>query len=194
MKIIISTLFAVLLISSATIAQHTNIGIKGGVNAYSIKSDNNSSFDTKVSFHLGLIGHIHISDQFALQPELVYSVQGTKYSVAGQEVNLNLNYVNVPLLFQYMFDNGFRLQAGPQLGFLASAKSEVNNNDTDVKDDFESIDLGIGLGASYVNPASNFGIDLRYNIGLSNINDGGNTNYYNRGLQAGVFYLFNHKS
>lgn len=194
MKIIISTLFAVLLISSATIAQHTNIGIKGGVNAYSIKSDNNSSFDTKVSFHLGLIGHIHTSDQFALQPELVYSVQGTKYSVAGQEVNLNLNYVNVPLLFQYMFDNGFRLQAGPQLGFLASAKSEVNDNDTDVKDDFESIDLGIGIGASYVNPASNFGIDLRYNIGLSNINDGGNTNYYNRGLQAGVFYLFNHKS
>jgi Outer membrane protein beta-barrel domain len=193
MKIIISTLLAVLFVSGAAIAQHTNIGIKGGVNAYTIKGDNNASFDTKVSFHLGLIGHIHISNQFALQPELVYSVQGAQYSVAGQEVKLNLNYVNVPLLFQYMFDNGFRLQAGPQLGFLASAKSEVNDNDTDVKDDFESIDLGLALGASYVNPASNFGVDIRYNLGLSNINDGA-TNYYNRGLQAGVFYLFKHKS
>ena len=193
MKIIITTLFAALLISSAATAQHANIGIKGGVNAYTIKGDDDASFDTKVSFHLGLIGHIHISNQFALQPELVYSVQGTQYTIAGQDVKLNLNYINVPLIFQYMFDNGFRLQAGPQLGFLASAKAAVNDNDTDVKDDFESIDLGIALGASYVNPASNFGVDIRYNLGLSNINDGA-ANYYNRGLQAGVFYLFKHKS
>ncbi|GCC51929.1 PorT family protein [Chryseotalea sanaruensis] len=192
MKIIISTLFAVLLISGAAIAQHTNIGIKGGVNAYTLKSDNNNGFDTKVSFHLGLIGHIHISDQFALQPELVYSVQGAQSTIAGQEVKLNLNYINVPLLFQYMFDNGFRLQAGPQLGFLASAKSEVNDDDTDVKDDFEGVDLGLGLGVSYINPVSDFGVDVRYNLGLSNVNKNGTTDYFNRGVQVGVFYLFNH--
>lgn len=192
MKIIISTLFAVLLISGVTNAQHVDIGIKGGVNAYTIKGDNNANFDTKTSFHLGLIGHIHLANQFALQPELVYSVQGAQNGVAGQDVKLNLNYLNVPLLFQYMFDNGFRLQAGPQLGFLVSAKSGVNENNIDVKDDFESMDLGLGMGASYVNPATNFGVDLRYNYGLSNINKNGSSNYYNRGLQAGVFYLFGH--
>lgn len=191
---IISTLFAVLLISGAAMAQPANIGIKGGVNAYTIKGDENLNFDTKVSFHLGLLGHIHISQQFALQPELVYSGQGAQYTVAGQDANINLGYVNVPLLFQYMFDNGFRLQAGPQLGFLVSAKSEVNNNSTDVKDNFEGIDLGLGIGASYINPTSNVGVDIRYNVGLSNINENGSTNYYNRGLQAGVFYLFKHKS
>jgi Outer membrane protein beta-barrel domain len=194
MKLVISTLFAVLLISSTAIAQHTNIGIKGGLNAYSLNADNGANFDTKVSFHVGLIGHIHLSTQFALQPELVYSVQGTQYTVAGENVKLNLNYVNVPLLLQYMFDNGFRLQAGPQLGILASAKSEVNNTNADVKDDFENIDLGLSVGASYVNPKSNFGIDIRYNHGLSNINKSGTTDYFNRGLQAGVFYLFKHKS
>lgn len=128
-----------------------------------------------------------------MQPELVYSVQGTQYNIAGQDVKLNLNYVNVSLIFQYMFDNGLGLQSGPQLGFLASAKASVNYNDTDVKDDFESIDLGIALGANYINPASNFGVDIRYNLGLSNINDGV-ANYYNRGLHAGVFYLLKHKS
>jgi hypothetical protein len=91
-----------------------------------------------------------------------------------------------------MFDNGFRLQAGPQLGFLASAKSEVNDDDTDVKDDFESIDLGLGLGVSYINPVSDFGVDVRYNLGLSNVNKNGTTDYFNRGVQVGVFYLFNH--
>lgn len=192
MKLIISTLCAVLLISVTAAAQHANIGIKGGVNAYTIKGDNTGNFDTKVSFHLGLIGHIHVSDQFAFQPELVYSVQGTQYEALGQDVSLNLNYINVPLLFQYMFDNGFRLQAGPQLGFLASAKSEVNDNDTDVSDDFESIDLGLALGVSYINPVSDFGVDVRYNLGLSNINENGNGEYFNRGVQIGVFYLFNH--
>ncbi|MDN3688983.1 porin family protein [Cyclobacterium jeungdonense] len=192
MKIIISTLFAILLISGTSFAQHVNFGIKGGVNSYTIKGDNTAGFDSKTSFHIGLIGHIHMANQFALQPELVYSVQGAQNGVAGQDVELDLNYVNVPLLFQYMFDNGFRLQAGPQLGFLASAKSGVNDNKTDVTDNFESMDLGLGVGASYVNPATNFGVDVRYNMGLSNINKTGNANYYNRGFQAGVFYLFKH--
>jgi hypothetical protein len=61
--------------------------------------------------------------------------------MSGNEVNLNLNYINIPLIFQYMYDNGFRLQAGPQLGVLVSAKSKTNNSESDVKDDFESIDL-----------------------------------------------------
>lgn len=190
MKTIFSTLFAVMLISGAAFAQHSTVGVKAGVNAFTING--NGNFDTKTGFHLGLLGHIHLSGQFALQPELVYSMQGAKYDVAGQDVNVNLNYVNVPVLLQYMFDNGFRLQAGPQLGILASAKSNMNDNRVDVKDDFENIDLGLGIGASYVNPATNFGVDIRYNLGLSNINKNGSTNYYNRGLQAGVFYLFNH--
>jgi hypothetical protein len=192
MKRITLTLFTVLLISGAAFAQHANIGIKGGVNSFTIRSDNNSSFDSKLGFHLGLLGHFHLSNQFAFQPELVYSQQGTQFTVAGQDVKLNLNYINVPLLLQYMFDNGFRLQAGPQLGFLASAKSEISNSSSNVKDDFEGIDLGLAVGASYVNPATNIGIDLRYNVGLNNISKESNTNYNNRGFQLGLFYLFNH--
>lgn len=194
MKLLILTALSLILIGTEVTAQHTNIGIKGGLNAFTIKTDNDNSAETKLGYHLGLIGHIHISDQFALQPELVYSVQGAQYTVSGEEVNLNLNYLNVPLLFQYMFDNGFRLQAGPQLGFLVSAKTEINDTDTDVKDNFEKMDIGLGLGASYVNPISNFGVDVRYNIGLTNINDNTGAESFNRGFQVGVFYLFKHKS
>ncbi len=194
MKIVISTVLSVFLITGAATAQHANIGIKGGLNAYTLNADDNSAADTKISFHVGLLSHFHITGNFALQPEIVYSVQGASYNMSGTDVRLNLNYINVPVLFQYMFDNGFRLQAGPQLGFLASAKSEVNGNGTDVKANFEAIDLGLAIGASYVNPSSNFGFDIRYNLGLSNINANSNVNSFNRGLQAGVFYLFKHKS
>lgn len=193
MKLIITTALCLFLATSASLAQHANIGIKGGINAYTLNSENSNN-DRKIGYHIGLMGHFHISDNFALQPELVYSVQGAKYSIAGTEAKLNLNYINVPLLFQYMFDNSFRLQAGPQLGLLVSAKNEIGNTKTDVKSDFEKIDLGLSVGVSYVNPASNLGVDLRYNPGFTNINKTSTNNAFNNGFQAGIFYLFNHKS
>ena len=194
MKHYLIGLIAVMMIAGTAMAQHNNFGIKGGLNAYTIYSDDNSSADTKIGFHLGLISHIHLGNQFAIQPEFIYSTQGSQYTIGSSTAKLNLNYVNVPLLFQYMFDNGFRLMAGPQVGFLVSAKTEIDNTKTDVKDNLKKIELAFGIGASYVHPPSGFGVDARYNFGLNNINDVGSVNSYNRGLQVGVFYLFRHGS
>lgn len=193
MKHYLIGVIAALMITGTAMAQHNNFGIKGGLNAYTIYSDNNAGADTKIGFHLGLISHIHLGNQFAIQPELIYSTQGAQYN-GSTTTKLNLNYVNVPLLFQYMFDNGFRLMAGPQLGFLVSAKTEINNTSTDVKYNYKTVELAFGIGASYVHPSTGFGVDVRYNLGLNNINIGGSVNSYNRGLQAGVFYLFRHGS
>lgn len=185
MKFLIGMLAAFLITSTST-AQHSsspsgkvNLGIKAGINMYKISSDDNTVYEQITGFHLGLIGHIHLDSQWAVQPELVYSSQGAKTGGAEQ----NLDYINVPVLLQYMFDNGFRLQAGPQLGILVRA---------DNKDDLNSIDLGIGLGVSYVVPSTGFGLDARYNYGLSNINKSDAVKYYNRGVQLGVFYIFGH--
>lgn len=190
MKFFLVGLILSLMISTTAMSQNANVGIKGGLNVYNVVNDNNAGADSKVGFHVGLLGHVHLSDQWALQPELTYSVQGGQSTIVGADVKLNLNYINVPVLLQYMFDNGFRIQAGPQLGLLVSAK--MNNSETDVKDNFENFDLGIGVGVSYINPASSLGFDARYNVGLSNINVTSNDNAYNRGLQVGVFYLFKH--
>jgi hypothetical protein len=192
MKSIITTVLLVFIFASIATAQHFNMGFKGGLNAYTTQPENISKVDPKLGLHLGLIGHAHLSGQFALQPELVFSMQGSKYTAGGNDVNLNLNYINIPVLLQYMYDNGFRLQAGPQIGILATAKSKTNNTVLNVKDNFETIDFGIGVGLSYVNPATDFGYDVRYNHGLSNINKIGTSKNYNRGFQVGVFYLINH--
>jgi hypothetical protein len=89
-----------------------------------------------------------------------------------------------------MFDNGFRLEAGPQAGFLISAKS----NDTDVNDYVKNLEFGVGIGASYVHPPTGWGVDARFNQGLTDITDNNSTESYNRGFQLGVFYLFKHRS
>ncbi|HEY6503726.1 MAG TPA: porin family protein [Chitinophagaceae bacterium] len=193
MKFYLSVAAAAILITGAANAQNVNIGIKAGLNLYTINSDNNTNYDTKAGFHLGLLGHIHMAKQFALQPEIVYSAQGAKYTTDGVETKINLGYINVPVMFQYMFDNGFRLQAGPQVGFLINAKAETNNVSADIKDNLNGIDFALGVGAGYVNPASGFGIDARYNLGLSDINDESPVKSTNRGFQVGVFYLFKHK-
>lgn len=194
MKIHFIAVMAAILITGSVTAQNINIGIKGGVNLYNVNTEGGESYDTKAGIHLGFLGHIHLAEQLGLQPELVFSSQGTKFSSGGTDANLNLSYVNVPLLFQYMFDNGFRIQAGPQLGFLVGAKVKVGSAEDDVKDDFKGTDFGLGLGMSYVNPSSGFGVDARYNLGLSNINEDSSITTTNRGIQIGVFYLFNHKS
>jgi hypothetical protein len=185
-------LVAIFMVQTAS-AQHVNFGIKGGLNLYNIHNDNSSQYDTKTGFHAGVFAHMHLDQHFALQPEVVYSTQGAKYNIAGTDTRIKLNYINVPVMFQYMFNNGFRLQAGPQVGFLIKAESEVNDTDTDVKDELKTVEFGLGAGVGYIHPPSGFGIDARYNLGLSKINENGSGKSTNRGFQLGVLYQFNHK-
>ena len=164
-----------------SLAGHVNLGIKGGINMYNVYNDDNTKYDQLTGYHFGFLGHIHLNSQWAIQPELVYSTQGAK----NGDTKYSLGYINVPVLLQYMFDNGFRIQAGPQLGFLVSA---------DNKDYLNPIDFGVGIGVSYVVPSTGFGIDARYNLGLSNINKDDVVKSTNRGLQLGVFYIFGHNT
>ena len=193
-------LIAAILITGSVSAQHGNsptgrvsLGIKGGVNVYNIHDNNNTSYDPRIGYNFGVLGHIHISRQFALQPEIVYSAQGAQLKTTLGTAKYNLDYINVPILFQYMWDNGFRIEAGPQIGFLVSAKSKINDISTDNKENVETIELAASFGASYIHPATGFGIDARYNLGLTNIDKTNNANSTNRGLQLGVFYIFGYK-
>jgi len=169
---------------------HKDFGIKAGINLANLKVENSSSMDTRLGFHLGALAHLHFSQHWAVQPELVYSGQGAKQTIAGTEYKYKLGYLNIPVLFQYMTGTGFRFETGPQLGVMLSAKTKVGDDEADVKDAFNTIDLAWVLGASYVTDGG-FGIDARYNLGLMDINDGGGNSIKNRVWQLGVFYQFN---
>jgi hypothetical protein len=188
MKIILMTIIAILFMTMGTVnAQNINIGAKLGLNSYTLTTGNSSNSDSRIGLHAGLFGHIHLNNEFALQPEILYSMQGAK---KGNN-QIKLDYINVPVILQYMFDNGFRIQAGPQLGFLISAKAE-NNSTVDIKDEFKPIDAALSIGVGYIHPPTSFGVDLRYNLGLNDISENAGVKTTNRGLQIGVFYLFNH--
>jgi hypothetical protein len=108
-------------------------------------------------------------------------------------MNLNLSYINVPVLLQYNFANGFRLQGGPQIGFLVGVSDKVNDVELNQysTDNFKTVDFSIPLGLSYLG-YSGLGIDTRYNIGLTNVNEATPPTAKNGVFQVGIFYLFDH--
>lgn len=167
-------------------AQQANFGLKAGYNSSSVQISDGADYDSKSGFHAGGFVHIHISEHFAVQPELVFSMQGGKIN---DDNKLNLNYINVPVLAQYMVNDGFRLQTGPQVGFLVSAEREIGDLEIDVDDTYNSVDFSWAFGAGYIFK-SGLGIDARYNLGLNNISDDSDFEAKNRVFQVGLFYQF----
>jgi hypothetical protein len=170
-------------------AQRATFGLKGGVNLATFGGTNNDAYSNKVGYNVGFQLHLHMAPSIAVQPELVYSNQGAKYTVTGTEHSLHLNYLNVPVLLQYMAGGGFRLQTGPQVGFLTSVNDAVDGNSTNIfdKNDFKKTDFAWSFGLGYAT-AGGIGIDARYNLGLSNINNTGlSNNLKNNVAQVGIF-------
>lgn len=165
---------------------HPHFGLKAGLNIADLKVENGADLDPRASFYIGGLAHIHMTRNFALQPELYFSSQGAKSD--DPDYSINLNYINLPILVQYMTGTGFRLQTGPQIGALLSAKQKLGSTSTNMKDDFNSIDFSWAFGAGFVSN-SGLGIDARYNLGLNDIAEG-NSKVQNRVLSIGLFYQF----
>ena len=200
MKKIILAAAAVFAFGSAN-AQETKFGVKGGLNIANLSGDieDNSS---KVGFHVGGFVEIKVSDKFSVQPELLFSTQGTKVEESGNNFSskstLNLSYLNIPVMAKYYVAEGFSLEAGPQIGFLTAAKADFTttqsgitvSGDEDVKDSFESIDFGVNFGAGY-DFTKNLSAGLRYNLGLANIaKDSGDEKISNNVLSVSLGYKF----
>ncbi len=171
---------------------HVELGVKGGVNLskLDVANVNSTNINTRADIHLGILAHIHLNPNWAVQPEINYSSQGMKQIKSGDEYKWKLNYINVPVLVQYMINGGFRLETGPQLGFLTSAKIEdPNGNSDNLKNDLKGTDVSWSFGVGYLSP-SHFGVDARYNLGLTDINQTGSNKILNRVWQIGVFYQF----
>lgn len=166
-------------------AQETSFGLKAGYNSSSVKIKDGTDYDAKSGFHFGGLAHIHLNKNFAVQPELIFSTQGGEQPGSA----LRLNYLNIPVALQFMAGEGFRLQTGPQLGFLLSAELKFGDVEVDVDDAYSTADFSWMFGAGYLF-SSGLGIDVRYNLGIGNISDDSDFEARNRVLQAGLFYQF----
>lgn len=192
MKKLWITCFTLLLVQIAQ-AQDVHFGLKAGLNAANLIFKDQGENEFKLGVHAGALAHIHIIDKLALQPEIIISTQGGKRFSGNTGINTNLNYLNIPVLLQYMFNNGFRLQAGPQVGFMLSAHEKINDKKNNLLQNYRSTDFSLPVGVSYLH-SSGLGVDARWVFGLNNINDVGNRLPVTRNNvgQLGIFYMLNY--
>ena len=174
-------------------AQETRFGVKGGLNLSNFTGEANNK--VRASFHIGGFAEIKVIERLAIQPELLYSSQGARYRVDGTSDSgraYKLDYINIPVLAKFYVTKEFTVEAGPQIGFLVSAKNE----DNDIKDSFKGTDYGFNFGAGY-NFTDNISVGLRYTVGISSLVDG-DYDYFgsyfdsvkNSNLQLSLAYKF----
>ncbi len=195
MKKVILSVIAVVTFGFAN-SQDAKFGAKLGMNVATLSSKDSDGIKSKIGLNVGGFVEIKISETFAFQPELLFSMQGAKSSISTSDVGFtytsentgSLNYLNIPLMAKYFVIPKFSIEAGPQIGFLLSAKNEftstsnfggitqTSSNSKDVKESYNSVDFGLNLGANY-EITENIFAGIRYNLGLSDIakNNTGNS-------------------
>lgn len=131
----------------------------------------------KVGFTGGVDASISLGHNWYLQPELNFSQMGIKSSGnSGDNNNYNtkmgLNYLNLPILAKYVIEGtGLGIYAGPQYGYLLSAKASLmNGNNTasaSATNYFYRSDFSLLSGLEYYLP-NGLGLSVRSYLGLSN--------------------------
>lgn len=182
-----------------------SFGLKSGVN-FSKIIDENTDYKIKTGFYIGGFTNIKLAEQFAFQPELLFSVQGAEAgnletsALAGNEiitvnyfdVKTRLLYINLPLMVKYYVLKDLNFECGPQIGFAVkneiTAKSEEFGVQTGNPD--ANVDLSINIGLEY-RFYKGLGIQGRYNKGLNNINRESSWGNKNSVISLGLSYLFN---
>ncbi len=155
-------------------AQDIKFGAKAGLNIANISNAEieGVKLDSRIAYHLGAMAEIKWTDEFAVQPELLYSAQGASKEKEGVTATVKVDYINIPVMAKYFVMDGLSLEAGPQLGILTTAKLTIEgegiDESEDAKDKISSIDFGLDFGASYT---LDFGLNLgiRYNLGLTDL-------------------------
>jgi len=145
------------------------LGLKGGVNLskFDIK-EGASNIENRTGFNAGAFALIKITS-FGIQPEVLFSRQGSTFTFNTTKYEANFDYITVPVIFKLYVPLGLNLQLGPQFSFLSVAdlKAAAQSASQDPKK-LTKQDYALAVGAGWDLP---FGltIDARYNFGLSDI-------------------------
>ena len=164
------------------------LGIKGGLNVANLMGDA-EDVAIRTSINIGMVAEIIVNDKFSIQPELLYSGQGASNTFDGGG-RTKLDYVLIPVLAKFPIASGLSVEAGPQLGFLVSAKYKDNESNETVKDFYKTMDFGLDAGLEYELNSGVF-FQGRYNLGLTDINNTDDNSRISNGvIQFSIGILF----
>jgi Outer membrane protein beta-barrel domain len=179
--------------SFASIGQ-VSFGVKGGINVNEIASKEIPTsfaylFETEASigFHFGLFTKLKLGKKFDLIPELQFSQRGYKIVSGGTKSNLNIGYLELPILLSYSI-KFLSIEIGPNISYRI----------TSTVDAYKDFDFGLN-GGIRVKLTDNFFASSRYYYGISAISEFefrdvnnqflGKVTEHNRTIQIGIGYI-----
>ena len=211
----IKLLVTLLLVVAISNAQNIKFGIKGGLNVSTISVSGNKSVDLKTSpaigFLIGGVAEFKLNEKISIQPELLYSTHSGKQSYKDfflgsiqtydYTQTVTLSSISLPVMVKYNFTKNISIEAGPQIGYLLSARSnftfvtanatisgngDLSNSQTlvfssqanksvNLTHDYQltKLSFGLNLGGTYSLDNGLF-LQARYNLGLTSFSKNAN--------------------
>jgi hypothetical protein len=202
---IFSLIFVILLCTNSNLMAQGKTGaiewgLKAGLNLASASGDDAEfkdeesgttlSPETRMGFTGGLFMTYYFSDQFAFQPEILYSQKGTSYSfdmdimgvIAKYDITAKYDYIDIPLLAKIIFPiqnfGNFNLHLGPSAGIKllseADMKMELSGlvsetSDTTIVNEEAKgfvVNLVFGAGFGFDTDFGTISLEGRYNMGM----------------------------
>jgi hypothetical protein len=187
-------LICLLFVSANSFAQgllkRLSFGLKAGAN-YSDYTNAEFTTEGLVGFHAGALVNLKLTDKFSIQEEFLFSSQGAKMNndLFGQQQDLKVYYMTVPILVKYRTNFGLYVEAGPQVG--ARIKEDPENKT--VGEFAKKLDMTVVGGLGY-QMKNGFGFGARYVYGLTPVSDykiaNVKTDAKTTVVQGSVFYIF----
>jgi len=172
---------------------HKKYGLLGGVNSATAKVDNSEGVDISSvwGFSFGGFATFQTSPNIIIQPELIYTGKGFKTEINLDDYDYEYKetdewkfaYLEVPVLFKYVFQTGNMYITpfiGPSLSIAMSGKvsydsyqyyqnyEEEDSGSMDIKNQMEDIDFVLNFGTDLYFSEKIF-LQLKYDLGLSKI-------------------------
>lgn len=194
-------LFVAWLFTGQLAYSQINWGIKAGV-LYSNNLSKRADFDIgdkkyKPGYQFGIYSSAHINRKLNFTTELLYSTKGNAENYLQE--NLQLNYINLPLLLGYQLTDYLSLQFGPEMGYLLEANSYPSVRIDDIEFYNKRFEFGI-TSSVQISTLNNLDLCFRYAHGLTSTLDyvgdslGAKIEeiirYKNRSFQLSIGYRF----
>jgi hypothetical protein len=199
----IISLFFLLLVGQVN-GQYFNGGIMAGVAGTQVAGDTYSGFH-KAGIYAGGFVNLQISQRSIFQLELEFFQKGSRKNPNYENDDLEqylfrVNYVEMPVLYQYVVNERLKLEVGPSLGFLTGYYEEKNSEEIKAGNRPARVTLQINAGM-YVSITRRLMFNLRTNNSLLNIRSDnatgdvlriipGNYGQFNDGLVMSIAYQF----
>lgn len=185
----------VFLLGDKVASENFYFSLKIGGNLTNVTNLENSQ--ARFGMNFGLLASIKVQNSFYIVPEISFlSLKGAKninkLPTGNDDLDkvlknvengfLDLNYIDIPVLFKYYANQKFSLGIGPYISYLTSASSFYETNlssagDIEVrqltKDSYNNWDYGITVEVAYApsrtSNSDDMNFHLRFSYGFSDI-------------------------